>query len=319
MLRVFITVDTEVWPLAGTPDRLVQADYDRDYYGITPEGEFGAIFQAEVLRNHGLRGVFFVETLSAWISGIEPLGQLVAKLQAGGHEIGLHTHAEWCRRDSTLAGPSSGDLMRDYSEERQATLIAKALQPLNQCGVTDVRSYRAGGYGANRDTLKALARNKIRFDSSYNYCWLGQTCAIETGAPLLQPARLEDVYEYPVTFFRDRPGHFRHAELCACSSEELEHMLLSAYQRNWHSLVIVSHSFECIRRDPRNPQPNRTVIRRLERLCGFLARHREKFRVSSFHDQDLEQLPEPGSTSPLVGRLRHTVRRNIEQAWKRIA
>ena len=319
MLRVFITVDTEAWPLAATPQKLVPADYDRDYYGVTPQGEFGALFQADVLRNNSLRGVFFVETLSSYISGIEPLRRLVEELRTRGHEVGLHTHAEWCRRDPSLVGPSSGDLMRHYSEERQAMLIAKALEPLHACGITDVRSFRAGGYGANLDTLKALARNNIRFDSSYNYCWLGQTCGIETDTPLLQPKVLEEVYEYPVTFFRDWPGHFRHAEICACSSAELEHLLLRAYRRNWHSLVIVSHSFECIHRDPLNPRPNRVVVRRFERLCKFLARHRDKFVTSTFHDEGLQRMPALDCSPPLTGLLRHTFCRNVEQAWKRIA
>lgn len=320
MLRVFITVDTEAWPLAATPNKLVQADYDRDYYGITPQGEFGALFQADLLRKHGLRGVFFVETLSSYISGLEPLRQLVHRLLQHEHEVGLHIHAEWCRRDSALIGPSSGDLMWHYSEERQATLIAKALQQLHACGIADVRSFRAGGYGANLDTLRALVRNNIHFDSSYNYCWIGQTCGIETDAPLLQPKVLAEVCEYPVTFFRDWPGHFRHAEICACSSAELEELLLRAHHRNWHSVVIVSHSFECIRRnDPLKPRPNWVVVRRFERICQFLARHRDKFLTSTFQDEGLDIAPAVDCSRPLAGRLRHTFCRGVEQVWKRIA
>ena len=320
MLRVFITVDTEAWPLAETPQKLVQADYDRDYYGITPQGEFGALFQADLLRKHGLRGVFFVETLSSYVSGIQPLRQLVEELRKREHEVALHTHAEWCRRDPTLAGPSSGDLMRHYSEERQTTLIAKALQPLHACGIADVRSFRAGGYGANLDTLKALAKNNIRFDSSYNYCWLGQTCGIETDTPLMQPRVLEEVYEYPVTYFRDWPRHFRHAEICACSSAELEELLLRAHRCNWHSVVIVSHSFECIRRDrPSKPRPNWVVVRRFERLCQFLERHPDKFLSSTFHDEGLDGALAMDFSQPLAGSLRNTFCRGVEQVWKRIA
>ena len=319
MVRVFLTVDTEAWPLAGTPKSLIQADYDRDYYGITPQGEFGTLFQADLLRKHGLRGVFFVETLSSYCSGLAPLRDLVQELVKRDQEVGLHTHAEWCRRDPSIAGPSSGDLMRHYSEELQTVLVRKALDQLQACGVTAVRSFRAGGYGANFDTLKALANNGIRFDSSHNYCWLGGTCDLATETPLLQPKFLNGVYEYPVTFFQDWPGHFRHAEICACSSSELEEILLSAYRRKWHSVVIVSHSFECIRRDPLKPRPNTVVIRRFERLCQFLDRHREKFLTSTFHDRNLDVLTTVEFSKPLSGRLHHTFFRGMEQAWKRIA
>ncbi len=95
-------------------------------------------------------------------------------------------------------------------------------------------------------------------------------------------------------------------------------MLLAAYQQ-MAAVVIVSHSFECIYRDPLRPRPNRVVVRRFERLCKFLASNRDKFITSTFHDPGLQTLPAVHCAQPLLGRLRHTFSRGIEQAWKRMS
>ena len=61
---------------------------------------------------------------------------------------------------------------------------------------------------------------------------MGTTCEIRTAVPLLQPQLIHGVYEYPVTFFEDRPGHSRHAEIrVRVLSAEMEFMLLQAHKK----------------------------------------------------------------------------------------
>jgi hypothetical protein len=186
--------------------------------------------------------------------------------------------------------------------------------------VDRVWAFRAGNYGANWDTLKALARNGICFDTSHNRCYVGEACAMD-GPPPLQPTRVEGVCEYPVSFFQDWPGHFRHAQLCACSGPELEGALLQAWKRGWHAFVIVSHSFEMIRR-PRRPgdpaRADRIVIRRFERLCRFLARHRDRFRTMTFGEVDPGAIPTEQPTRPLRSGLHRTAWRLGEQLVRRL-
>jgi hypothetical protein len=54
-------------------------------------------------------------------------------------------------------------------------------------------AFRAGSYGANFDTLRALARNGILYDSSHNTCYLGYTCEMRTPNLLLQPKKIDGV------------------------------------------------------------------------------------------------------------------------------
>lgn len=322
---VFFTVDTEAHPASPRwSDRGLADEIRRDIDGVTPHGEYGAYYQAEVLRKHGLRGVFFVEALFSYAAGMDPLKRVVSRLLEGGHEVGLHLHPEWLRRAphvSVLPG-KEGNLMRRFSEDDQATLIARGIEQLQKAGVPKVDSFRAGGYAANFDTLRALARNGVLYDSSHNFCWFAQSCDLQTDEPLLQPRQLHGVYEFPVSYFQDWPGHSRHAELCACSFGELRSALMTAWRDGWHSFVIVSHSFELIKRikinDAPAALPDSTVIRRFHKLCEFLAAHPDRFQTATFTGFDPQSIPSRAYTKPLPGFLPNTLWRFAEQAYRRV-
>src|SRR5207248_4475141 len=100
-------------------------------------------------------------------------------------------------------------------------------------------------------------------------------------APLI-PWQEHGVHEFPVSIFRDWPGHWRPAQLCACSSGEMEHALDTAERRGWPAFVIVWHSFELIKRLKARPDP--IMLRRFRRLCGFLQKHRDRFETRVFSE-----------------------------------
>jgi hypothetical protein len=323
MLNVFLTVDTEVWP--RTPDwreTRLERELRCDIDGVTAAGDFGLPYQLRVLGAHGLKAVFFVEALFADAVGREPVEKIVALVRGAGHEVGLHLHSEWLRRldPSPLPG-RTGSNLRDFGADEQAVLVARGLETLRACGAPDVYAFRAGNYGANNDTLVALARNGVTFDTSHNTCYLGGACDVRTPGPLLQPRRIEGVWEFPVAFFRDWPGHNRHAQLCACSGPELEGALLGAWRRGWFAFVIVSHSFELVKR-PKGPgglaRPDRVVIRRFERLCRFLAAHRDKFGTAGFGEIDPAQIPAEPPGVPLRSGMHRTAWRFGEQLVRRL-
>lgn len=56
----------------------------------------------------------------------------------------------------------------------------------------------------------------------------------------MQLSRLHSVPEIiPIGAIEDYPGHLRHAQLCACGSEELIHALKEAEKSGWDFFVIV--------------------------------------------------------------------------------
>ena len=321
-LKVFITVDTEVYPrIPGWRDDGLAGDIRRDIYGDTPSGEFGIRYQMKVLNRHGLKAVFFVEPLYACAMGLETLKKTVAEIQEGGHDVQIHIHPEWLRWMKRPLVAGRGYQIADFSENDQFTLLAQAKKNLEDAGAARLCAFRAGDYGADNRTLRALARLGIAYDTSYNFCYLNSSCHIQTTEPLLQPAELEGVTEFPVSYFSDWPGHYRHFQLCACSAMEVRNVLHSAWRQKWHSVVLVSHSFEMLRkrRQPRSwAVANRIAIRRFERLCGYLAENRDKYETATFGDLKRQSTWNTAAQKPLQSTPMLTAVRYMEQIAARV-
>ena len=328
VLNVMITVDTEIWPRC--PDwrqRLLQGDIARDILGQTPAGRFGVGYQAQVLAQHGLKAVFFVEALFACEVGLGPLADIVGLLQGAGQEVQLHVHTEWLEWLQTpFADLKPATNIRDYSLEQQVTILAKAVENLRAAGATKVSAFRAGNYGANADTLTALATCGLRYDSSYNFPYLDAACGLGDVADgmLIQPRSINGVVEVPIACFEDYPGHRRHAQLCAVSHREMRWALREARRLGWGTFVIVSHGFELLtRRKQPLPYalPDRTVIKRFERLCSHLSERASEYRTVGFDDlEDVKQTPNarPLGFAGLPSLLR-LGERLVHQARRRIA
>jgi len=317
MTQVFLTIDTELsqpFPPDWRENGLA-ATMDRDIYGRTAAGEFGVGFQMDVLDRYGLRGIFFVDALLADGATPEVLAEIVGLISARGHEVQLHLHTEWLGRmaESLLPGRTGRHIHR-FTLDEQTQLIAKGIENLRACGVPAPIAFRAGSYAANRDTLRALAKNGIRFDTSHNRGFFKESCRLDEVGELWQPAHVDGVWEFPVTCFRDRPGSFRPLQLCACSTGEMKAVLRQALARGLHSVVFVSHCFELIRRAPEGATPNRLVIRRFERLCRFLGEHKDELPTRGFADVDPATIPAEQPAEPLASHLPRTLWRMVEQA-----
>jgi hypothetical protein len=315
---VIVTIDAEIAPHSSDwkRDRGRFAS-DRDIYGITPQGERGLRYQLEVLEQHGLKSVVFVEALSAGVLGIDLLEDVVRLVQDRGHEVGLHLHTEWLPfYPRPLLGDRFGRHMRDFSEDDQQRLIEQGLENLNRAGAGGVVALRAGNCGANVATLRAARRSGIAIDSSYLAPQLNRDCRLPSDPQLSEPVRLEDVLEVPITWFRDGLGRIRPAQLCACSISEFEHLLFEAWSRGWGVVTLLLHSFELVRRQA--PERAQTIMRlhdhRFVQLCRLLGAHRDKFVSTTFGELDAGQIAATMMPGCLRSSLGRTVRRYSEQA-----
>jgi hypothetical protein len=320
---VFITVDTEVWPTTSDwRTTKLGLEMERDIYGKTSRGEYGLRFQLDMLDSFGLKAVFFVESLFA--SEVpDRLSEIVGLIRGRGHDVQLHLHPEWLEwmTNPPVRGKKS-QYLKDFTEDEQALIIERALTNLRGAGADSVCAFRAGNYGGNLDTLKALKRNGIRYDTTYNFPYLSSQCSMHLPSPLLQPKELEGVVEYPVTFYQDWPGHYRHLQLTACSFGEIKHALLEARREGWSSVVLVSHSFELLknRKRPDKPLlPDRICVRRFKHLCRFLADHADQFPTATFAGQGPDATPVSTSGNrTLQSNLLRTVRRYGQQLVRRL-
>lgn len=281
-VNVLITIDTEFWPARfATAGPEVTRAVRRDYYGETSADARGVSFQLRAYERFGLRAVLFVEALHASACGTGALRALVEEVQAAGQEVQLHVHAEWVQACPFQGWPPfRGSGMTHYPQYEQEFLIRRALENLRVAGAACPLAFRGGNYGANNETLRALASVGIPFDTSHNANYLGRSCLIKAKEPLRQPRSLDGIVEFPIANFCDRPGHLRHAQINACSAEELRATLNQAWAGGWRYFVIVTHSNELLNGD--RTRPSRAVTRRFEELCEFLALNRDRFRTVGF-------------------------------------
>lgn len=318
MMDVFYTVDTEVWCDGWDDlDARFPAAFDRHIHGRTARGDYGLPLQARLLQDHGLTGVFFVETLFATRFGAAPLAEIVGMLNDARQDVQLHLHTEWLdEAPQRLLADSlrKRQFLRGFSADEQRVVIGEGLRLLRAAGAGQVTAFRAGNFGFNRDTLGVLAGLGLRFDSSYNACRLGPDSGLRPGERLVEPLWEDGVCEVPVTVFFDGLGRLRPLQLTACAWGEMERLLWASLEAGRRSVVIVSHSFELL--DNRRTRPDPIVVRRFEALCRFLDRHRDQFRSRGFGD--LEPPAEAPQPAPLRTPVGPTVWRLAEQGLRRL-
>ena len=122
---------------------------------------------------------------------------------------------------------------------------------------------------------------------------------------------LKGLVEIPVTQIEHRPGRLRHLQICAVSFGEMRAALLHAADEDHPTVAIVGHSFELATRGGERANP--LLVRRFEKLCGFLAERSE--RLPTAHFADLAELPLEAEAFPLRSGAVRTVSRMAQQAW----
>ena len=288
MLDVFFSVDVEVW--CDSWDNLDEKFPDafrRYVYGQTSRGNFGLPYTLQVLSEHGLKGVFFVEPLFSTRFGNQPLEEIIGLIREGGQEIQLHLHPESVNESiEPLLENIDGKRqhLRYYTCAEQEILVAAGKRLIAQAGGGDCTAFRAGSFGFNRDTLAALAANSIRFDSSYNATIFGLDSGVGPGQVLVDAFECDGIYEYPMTVYDDGTTSLRHAQLTACSHREMEGLLWQALESGRRSFMILSHNFELL--NTTRDRPDDVVVSRFRQLCTFLERNRDSFNVRGFDRLD---------------------------------
>lgn len=318
MLDVFFTTDVEIWCDGWSDIDQRFPDSFRQYiYGPTAKGNFGLPYQTELLCAHGLTGVFFVEPLFSARFGPEPLAEIVGLLTSRKQEVQLHIHTEWVdeARLPILENSSmKRQHMRHYSLAEQTVLVGVGVKLLRDAGVAEINAFRAGSFAMDRNTLRALNNNQILFDSSYNASMFGQDSGVMDGVLVVEPLFCEGVYEYPMTVFSDGSGSLRHAQITACSFREIEGLLWRALEAESKAFVLLSHNFELLNEN-RN-RPDTVAVKRFDKLCSFLDRNRDCFKVRGFHG--LEPQIAVNQPNPLNSARWKTAARMVEQLGRRI-
>ncbi len=314
MLNVFVTVDTEVWCNGWNDLDKKFPEYFKKYvYGPTADGDFALPGKLSILEEYNIPAVFFVEPLFSARFGLEPLKEIVGILQEKNQEIQLHMHSEWVDEVGDQLLPGITKKLSDLthcSREQQSHLIQWGIERMAEAGVDNINAFRAGSYGANCDTLRAVADNKLTFDTSYNLSGLVGVADMAPGELLNQPRLIDTVYEYPVSVFKDPIRKaYRNVQINAFSYTELVNYLNSAFELGWDSVVVVTHNFELLSGD--KTRADKFAIRRFRRFCQYLDNNRDRFNVTGFQGLIPQNIqPQPDI---MPGKLLPAGLRNLEQ------
>jgi hypothetical protein len=317
MLNVMFTVDVEVW--CGGWENLDQnfpGAFKRYVYGPTKHGDAGLPLTLKLLNQHNLLGVFFVEPLFALRFGEEYLREIVQLILSARGEVQLHLHTEWVN-EAKIVGlehvKQKRQFLTHFNHSEQLQLLKEGLLLLKRAGADNVNAFRAGSCRINRDTLGALEAAGIFIDSSYDAAMGGEASGIYDSGVLNDVVRIDSIKEYPLTVFKDGRGALRHAQIGACSFEELKELLLRSNEAGVSCVTLLSHNFELMSRDCK--KIDNIVVRRLEKLFQFLDDNRSEFRCVGYHE------PVATSKNPKVTvnvPASATVRRVAEQALRRV-
>jgi hypothetical protein len=317
MLNVFFTFDVEIWCGGwGNIDAKFPLAFQQYVYGSTRRGHYGLPFTLTQLEEHGLLGVFFVEPLFAARFGLDPLAEIVGLMRERGQEVQLHLHTEWVdeAKEALLADVTGKKQFLSYfSYPEQKLLIATGIDFIRRANGGNINAFRAGSFAFNTDTLRALAANGIKFDCSYNASAFGLDSGLMPGVPIVEPTEFEGVYEYPMTVFNDGTLSLRLAQVTACSYIEMEGLLWRALESERKAFVILSHNFELLNQG--KDRPDNVVVKRFRKLCRFLDRNRDCFRVRGF--QGLQPSIAAFQPPPLVSPLWKTGFRTVQQILRR--
>lgn len=273
MTALYLTIDTEY--SAGHFVRNGKAarseNFVRSIAGETANGAAAGIFyQMDVLDRYGLKATFFVDPMPTLVWGVEAVADVVGPIVERGHDVQLHLHSEWLEfagAANPIAGRTGRDI-KNFSLDDQCKLLDYAREALVAAGAPPPVAFRAGNYGANDDTLRALAAVGICFDTSHCPGIARSDCAISLGSDDRDPVEHCGATEVPIGCISGPRGGLRHFQLTALTAVEIIAALRYAARQGRPAITLVSHSFELLSRDRLRINP--VVRRRFERVCAAL-------------------------------------------------
>jgi hypothetical protein len=328
MVNVYITVDTETslggawensrWkPVA--PELAILGRIGSEFYGLP--------LIMDILEEHDLRATFFAEVLARDVVGKSELAEAYTPILKRGHDAQLHLHPVFHYYHLVTQGvigrdrlPSHMDLIGALPFDKQLELLREGRSIFRDIFGALPTAFRAGCYGASMSTLRALETMGILYDSSFNAAYLGDSCLMDSRRPTNTPWQSGALWEIPVTTFETGVWGMRGMkplEVSAVSLQEMQGVLEQAEALGQRTVIVMMHSFGFLKRADvqfRRMRPDRLVIRRFQKLCQFLQRSRDRFRVLTFSEMPKPSNSPRGVPFPHMGILIPALRKLVQAA-----
>ncbi len=281
MRNVILTIDTE--GPRGTDPVLYQI------WGKTEDGSYHGISQImDICDSFGVKGLFFVDIPEIWDFGYDKIKDVILNIKKRGHDVGVHVHPHHMPNETR-------HFLFDFTKEEQFEIIKKCTDKYVEITGEYPLSYRAGKYGANRDTLDIISELGYKYDFSefYSQKW----CGLNPEIAYVLPQRYANIIEFPVTIFRSfclKGIYQRYDKLEAVGTPKEICHILDLYSRSCNSGVITLflHSFSFIHflDDPDAPTLNKNAILNFRQVLQYVIDSKELNFISE-HDLDSIEIP----------------------------
>lgn len=194
MRDICITVDVEDFFLPRPAFDTIFARQGGAEFGI------GRIMQ--MLEEHGASATFYVDVFNRVTLDEALIARACTEITRRGHEVGLHTHPAF---PAGVRGYGMAQVMCNLDKGRQQELIGQGKDLIRGWTGQAPRTHRAGGYGANTDTLAALAQEGFASDSSHYHGYAH--CPLASAFPVANTVfDAAGIREVPVTVTLNRFG-----------------------------------------------------------------------------------------------------------------
>lgn len=283
--------------------------------------DFGIGWQCGELRKRGLRATFFCEVLSSLVLGEEDCRSYVEFLLEQGQDVQLHVHPNFYYYAEKLWAEARGifhprprdpDALSALPREEQAAILDHAVEIFRYVTGRRPVAFRAGGYRADAATLAILRQFGVKVDSSWNPVFRNAGSFPQESLPVNRPAYLEGILEVPVTVVRqqlpapNKPGGLVPLEVCALSAAEMRSALDQLHEGGVTDVVIVHHSFACVKASDvqyRRLRADNMVMSRFTALLDHLVAHPERFEVTTMSSAAEEEAVQAAGASSLIPSL----------------
>ena len=284
MLNVIITVDAENpqtdYRNGLVIENLIDPVIENQNYGVSK--------LATIFEKYSAKGVFFMNTSEKNIFNESSYRNICSSLSKRGHEIAIHSHPEWVVNDSRVH-------MWELNFKEQLSVLNEMKEDItNWTGIAPI-SHRAGAYGLNLDTFKALKELGIKIDSSL----FAEHSNCKVQLTYNNVLKINDLLEVPVTGFHKikRISFFGikipfkrlfiKTDIETCDLNELKWFLDECIKNNFKIFNLFMHSYSLF-----NIKNLPDISKNLneKKLSSFLSYVKEHPKVQSLTLKDYYEL-----------------------------
>ncbi|MFV3011516.1 polysaccharide deacetylase family protein [Clostridium botulinum] len=189
----------------------------------------------DICDEYDAKCTFFLNVYEVGKWGKEKMRTICKNIYDREFDIQLHTHPCWLYDFNRIN-------MYEYSFEEQKNIIKEGMNLLKEFTGEIPLAHRAGAYGINENTLKALKINGIRYDFSMFY--KHNNC--KTNFSINKIIERNNIVEVPVTVLKNNNSILK-LDIDWLSDSELQKAIYIAKESNLKVVTLFMHSYSYIK------------------------------------------------------------------------